>query len=170
MEVILLKFIKNLGKAGDILKVKDGFGRNYLIPNEIAIRATDKNKQQMLSRKNELEEYNVAFKQNAEKFSKVIKHHHLIFIRKASSDTKLFGSVSKMDIVKALIPYCNFIDSSHILLTNNIKNLSIQEVNISLHPEIDQVSVIVNVARSQQEADNAFSNFKFIDDSKVIIE
>lgn len=160
MEIILTKPVRNLGKIGDVVLVKDGFARNYLIPQKMAIRSNEKNKTLILEQKSHLEVENTNKKLDAAKNALIISDKVLVFIKQASDDGKLFGSISKKDIAKALSDTTNIeIKVSSILLDNNIKSTGVFPISVELHPEITS-PIIVNIAKSDTDAKQALESFK----------
>jgi large subunit ribosomal protein L9 len=136
MEVILLKSCKQ-GRFGNIIKVKDGFGRNYLIPRGIAQRATQANKEAFAAKKDELEAANLALLESAEALRDQMIEASVTIYREASNDMKLYGSVSQKDIAQAIMAkYSIEIDPKYILINHRIKNLGSHEVKLQLHPDL----------------------------------
>lgn len=160
MEVILVKPVKKLGKIGEIVKVRNGFGRNYLIPQNFAIRATENNKKLIEQQKHELEEKNANAKTAAEALARLIVGKEISFIRQSADDGRLFGSVNNKEIAKELakiagqeIPY------HHVVLEIPIKSTGLFQVGISLHAEVYS-EILVIVARSESEALEALRSHK----------
>lgn len=160
MELILVKPIKKLGKIGNLVKVKNGFGRNWLIPQGFAIRATEKNKQLIESQKHELEEKNNKAKLEAGLLSEKIDGKDLLFIRQSAADGRLFGSVSNKEIAKELsaiastdIPY------SAIYLEAPLKTIGVFDVEVHLHHDVT-IGITVVIARSESEALDALRSHK----------
>jgi large subunit ribosomal protein L9 len=152
MEVILLERVEKLGAIGDVVKVKDGFARNYLLPNKKALRANDSNRKLFETNRARIEEDNASRRSEAEKASKDVDGKTVQLIRQASNTGQLYGSVSARDIVEALESVGAMVTKSQIVLDRPIKALGVHEVKIALHPEV-AVTVKVNVARSPEEAD-----------------
>ena len=152
MEVILLERVEKLGAIGDVVKVKDGFARNYLLPNKKALRANDSNRKLFETNRARIEEDNASRRSEAEKASKDVDGKTVQLIRQASNTGQLYGSVSARDIVEALESVGAKVTKSQIVLDRPIKALGVHEVKIALHPEV-AVTVKVNVARSPEEAD-----------------
>jgi len=152
MEVILLERVEKLGAIGDVVKVKDGFARNYLLPNKKALRANDSNRKLFETNRARIEEDNADRRAEAEKASKGIDGKTVQLIRQASNVGHLYGSVSARDIVEALETVGAKVTKSQVVLDRPIKALGVHEVKIALHPEV-AVTVKVNVARSPEEAD-----------------
>jgi len=160
MELILVKPVRKLGRIGDIVKVKNGFGRNYLIPQNLAIRASKINKELIEQQKHEFEANNLKTKLEAENNSLLIVNKDLIFIRQSSDDGKLFGSVSNKEIAKKLseIAGCE-VTHANILLEAPLKLAGIYSVEILLHPEVS-TNILVVIARSESEITSVLNNYK----------
>jgi|KBSSwiStaDraftv2_1062776.scaffolds.fasta_scaffold648752_2 large subunit ribosomal protein L9 len=152
MEVILLERVEKLGTIGDVVKVKNGFARNYLLPNKKALRANDANKKLFEANRARIEEENASKRSDAEKASKGVDGKTVQLIRQASNTGQLYGSVSARDIVEALDSVGAKVTKSQVVLDRPIKAIGMHEVKIALHPEVS-VTVKVNVARSPEEAD-----------------
>ena len=152
MEVILLERVEKLGAIGDVVKVKDGFARNYLLPNKKALRANDANRKVFEANRAKIEEDNASRRSEAEKGSKDVEGKTVQLIRQASNTGQLYGSVSARDIVEALEGAGAHVSKSQVVLDRPIKALGVHDVKIALHPEVS-VTVKVNVARSPEEAD-----------------
>jgi len=152
MEVILLERVEKLGTIGDVVKVKNGFARNYLLPNKKALRANDANKKLFEANRARIEEENASKRSDAEKASKGVDSKTVQLIRQASNTGQLYGSVSARDIVEALDNVGAKVTKSQVVLDRPIKAIGMHEVKIALHPEVS-VTVKVNVARSPEEAD-----------------
>lgn len=164
MEVILVKSLrkgsKTWGKIGDIVKVKDGFGRNYLMPQNFAIRATEKNKRLIEEQRHILEEKNIQDKVRAELEIKKIEGKDLSFVRQSSDDGKLFGSVNNKEIAKGLSAVLGHeVPHSAVVMDHPIKSLGVSSVEIMLHPEVT-TRVLVVVGRSESEAQDTLKNYK----------
>ena len=152
MEVILLERVEKLGAIGDVVKVKDGFARNYLLPNKKALRANEANRKVFESNRAKIEEDNASRRTDAEKASKGIDGKTVQLIRQASNTGQLYGSVSARDIVELLDAEGAKVTKSQVVLDRPIKAIGMHEVKIALHPEV-AVTVKVNVARSPEEAE-----------------
>ena len=161
MEVILIKPIKKLGKIGNLVKVKNGFGRNWLIPQGLAIRATEKNKQLIESQKHELEEKNIKAKEEANQLARKIDGKDLLFIRQSAADGRLFGSVSNKEIAKELsdIASCE-IPFAAVDLEAPLKAIGAYNVEIHLHHDVT-ANIAVIIARTESEAQDALRALKF---------
>jgi len=152
MEVILLERVEKLGAIGDVVKVKDGFARNYLLPRKKALRANEANRKVFETNRAKIEEDNASRRGDAEKASKSVDGKTVQLIRQASNTGQLYGSVSARDIVEALEAEGAHLTKSQIVLDRPIKAIGMHEVKVALHPEVS-VTVKVNVARSPEEAD-----------------
>ncbi len=152
MEVILLERVEKLGGIGDVVKVKNGFARNFLLPNKKALRANESNRKLFETNRVRIEEENAEKRSDAEKASKSVDGKSVQLIRQASNVGHLYGSVSARDIAEALEGVGAKVAKSQVVLDRPIKALGVHEVKIALHPEV-AVMVKVNVARSPEEAD-----------------
>ena len=152
MEVILLERVEKLGAIGDVVKVKDGFARNYLLPRKKALRANEANRKVFDANRARIEEENASRRGEAEKAAKGVDGKTVKLIRQASNTGQLYGSVSARDIAEALEGVGATVAKSQVVLDRPIKTIGLHEVKIALHPEV-QVLVKVNVARSPEEAD-----------------
>ena len=152
MEVILLERVEKLGQIGDVVTVKNGFARNYLLPNKKALRANDANKKVFEANRAKIEADNASKRSDAEAASKDVDGKTVQLIRQASNTGQLYGSVSARDIVEALDSDGAKVAKSQVVLKAPIKAIGMHEVRIALHPEVS-VTVKVNVARSPEEAD-----------------
>ncbi len=152
MEVILLERVEKLGAIGDVVKVKDGFARNFLLPNKKALRANEANRKVFEANRARIEEENANRRGDAEKASKGVDGKTVQLIRQASNTGQLYGSVSARDIVEALETEGAHVTKSQVVLDRPIKAIGMYDVKIALHPEV-AVTVKVNVARSPEEAE-----------------
>jgi large subunit ribosomal protein L9 len=152
MEVILLERVEKLGGIGDVVKVKNGFARNFLLPNKKALRANEANRKVFEANRAKIEADNAERRADAEKAAKGVDGKTVQLIRQASNTGQLYGSVSARDIVEALEGEGAKVTKSQIVLARPIKNIGVHEVKVALHPEV-AVTVKVNVARSPEEAD-----------------
>jgi large subunit ribosomal protein L9 len=152
MEVILLERVEKLGGIGDVVTVKNGFARNFLLPNKKALRANEANKKVFEANRAKIESDNAERRTDAEKASKDVDGKTVQLIRQASNTGQLYGSVSARDIVEALEADGAKVTKSQIVLNRPIKTIGVHEVKVALHPEV-AVTVKVNVARSPEEAD-----------------
>jgi large subunit ribosomal protein L9 len=152
MEVILLERVEKLGAIGDVVRVKDGFARNYLLPRKKALRANESNRKLFEAQRAQIEADNAERRSDAEKASKGVDGKSVQLIRQASNTGQLYGSVSARDIAEALEGVGAKVAKSQVVLDRPIKAIGMHEVKIALHPEV-AVMVKVNVARSPEEAD-----------------
>jgi len=152
MEVILLERVAKLGQMGEVVRVKDGFARNFLLPQGKALRATKDNRAKYESMKTQLEARNLELKGDAEKIGAKLNGQSFIVIRQASETGQLYGSVSPRDIVAILTAGGFTLSRSQIALNTPIKNIGLHKVPVALHAEIE-VSITLNVARSVDEAE-----------------
>jgi large subunit ribosomal protein L9 len=152
MEVILLERVAKLGQMGEIVKVRDGYARNFLLKRKKALRATADNRAKYDGMKAELEANNIQAKGEASKVAEKINGRDIIIIRQASESGQLFGSVSVRDIVMALAADGITISRPQVWLDAPIKVIGQQKVTIAVHPEVEAV-ITVTVARSADEAE-----------------
>lgn len=152
MEIILLERIRKLGQMGDVVTVKDGFARNFLLPKGKALRANEKNKQRFDQERANLEARNLEQKSEATSVGDKVAGKSFISIRQAGDTGQLYGSVTSRDIADLITEGGVKLDRNQVLLNRPIKVLGVHEVLISLHPEVE-VTVSVNVARSDEEAE-----------------
>ena len=152
MEVILLERVAKLGQMGEVVKVRDGFARNFLLKRKKALRATEANKAKYQGMKAELEANNLQAKSEASKAAEKIEGLEIIIIRQASESGQLFGSVSVRDIVAALEAEKVHVSRPQVWLDAPIKTIGQQKVTIAVHPEVE-ANINVIVARSADEAE-----------------
>lgn len=152
MEVILLERVAKLGQMGDVVRVKDGFARNFLLPRNKALRATADNRAKFDGMKAELEARNLQAKGEATKVAEKINGRNVVILRQASETGQLFGSVSVRDIMASFESDGITLSRSQVLLDHPIKTIGQHGVSIAVHPEVE-VSVSVTVARSADEAE-----------------
>ena len=153
MEVILLERVGRLGHMGDIVRVKDGFARNFLLPKGKALRATKENKAKYEGMKETLETRNVELRGAAQQIGSGLDGKSFIVLRQASEGGQLYGSVSGRDVA-AILNEGGFkeVNRSHVALNAPIKNIGLHKVPVALHPEVE-ITVTINVARSADEAE-----------------
>lgn len=151
MEVILLERIARLGAVGDVVKVRNGYGRNFLLPMKKALRATTENKKVFEERRHIIEEQNRQAKAAAEVVAKKLEGVSLNLVRQASQEGKLYGSVTIRDIALALKEQGFDVPNSQIVLSTIIKNTGEYPVRITLHAEV-VATVTLNVTRVESEA------------------
>ena len=152
MDVILLERVEKLGSIGDVVTVKNGFARNFLLPNKKALRANESNRKLFEANRAKIESDNANKRGDAEAASKGIEGKSVTLIRQASNTGQLYGSVSARDIVEALAEDGVKVAKSGVVLGRPIKTIGLHEVKISLHAEVSR-TVKVNVARSPEEAE-----------------
>ena len=152
MDIILLERIGNLGQIGDIVTVKDGYARNFLLPQKKALRANDANKKVFEANRERLEKENAEKRTEAEKFGEKVAGAEVVLIRAASNAGQLYGSVNVRDMVAGLTAQGHEIDKKQVIMGAPIKTIGMQEVTVALHPEV-HVTVKANVARSDDEAE-----------------
>ena len=152
MEVILLERIEKLGAIGDVVKVKNGYARNFLLPNGKALRANESNRKVFETNRERIESQNAERRAAAETESKGIDGTTVQLIRQASNTGQLYGSVSARDLAELLETAGHKVAKNQIVLDRPIKALGIHDVRIALHPEVS-VTIHVNVARSPEEAE-----------------
>ena len=151
MEVILLEHVEKLGKMGDKVNVKNGYARNYLLPQKKALRATDANMAYFEAQKAALEAHNKELFEAASKLAETLNGFNAVLIRQAAETGQLYGSVTIRDIAGAIKEAGFDVARRYIYLEKPIKDLGIYQVKLNLHPEVTQ-TILVNVARSADEA------------------
>ena len=151
MEVILLEHVEKLGKMGDVVAVKNGYARNYLLPQKKALRATDANKAVFEKQKAELEAHNKALFDEATKKAEALNGFSAVLIRQAAETGQLYGSVTIRDIAAAVKEAGFAVERRCVYLEKPIKDLGIYEVRLNLHPEVSQ-TILINIARTSEEA------------------
>src|ERR1700761_206103 len=151
MQVILLERVEKLGQMGDEVKVKDGFGRNYLLPQKKALRATKANREYFQTQKAQLEARNLENKKEAEKIAKKLDGKSFVLLRQAGDRGQLYGSVSPRDIADVVGQGGFTINRTQVTISTAIKHIGLFTIPVVLHPEV-KVNVTINVARSEDEA------------------
>ena len=152
MEVILLERVGKLGQMGDVVRVKDGFARNFLLPKGKALRATKDNRSRFETMKGDLEARNLEQKGEAEKIAQKLNGQSFAVLRQAAEGGQLYGSVSPRDLAALVIEKGFAVDRAQIALHAPIKTIGLHKVPVSLHPEVE-VTVSLTVARSADEAE-----------------
>jgi len=152
MEIILLERIEKLGQMGDVVSVKDGYARNFLLPQNKALRSTRANRERFERERIQLEARNLERKQEAEALAEKIDGSAFLIVRQAGEGGQLYGSVSSRDIAEAVSESGTSIERRQVNLTAPIKAIGLQDIRITLHPEVS-VTVTLNVARSPEEAE-----------------
>ena len=162
MQIILLERIEKLGSIGDEVTVKDGYARNFLLPNKKALRANEANRKVFEANRARIEAENAARREDARNESGNVEGKEVVLIRAASNAGQLYGSVSVRDIADALVEQGAKVSKAMIVLERPIKTLGVYDVKVSLHPEVS-VNVKVNVARSPDEAELQSKGVNVID-------
>lgn len=152
MDIILLERVEKLGGIGDVVTVKTGYARNFLLPNKKALRANEANKKVFEANRAQIEADNETKRKEAEQASGGVDGKQIVLIRASSASGQLYGSVSVRDIVEALAADGAHVEKSMVVLEKPIKTLGVFDVRIRLHPEVS-VTVQANVARSSDEAE-----------------
>ena len=152
MEIILLERVEKLGHIGDLVTVKDGYARNYLLPNKKALRANEANRKVFEANRAKIEADNANRRGDAEKHATNVEGKQIVLIRAASNTGQLYGSVSGRDVADMVNAEGGKIDRSMVVLDKPIKTLGVHPVKVRLHAEVT-VSVNINIARSQDEAE-----------------
>ncbi len=152
MKVILLERVERLGALGDVVSVKDGFARNYLLPRSKALRANEANLKVFESQRHDIEARNTQAREGAERSAKKIDGETYVIIRQAGESGQLYGSVSGRDVAEAVQAEGGQIDRSQVVLDKPIKTIGVHPVKVRLHAEVT-ITVNVNVARSKDEAE-----------------
>ena len=153
MEIILLERIEKLGAIGDVVTVKDGYARNFLLPNKKALRSNNANKAVFEANRARIEAENAARRSDAEKAAEGVNGKQIVLIRQSSNSGQLYGSVAVRDVVDALhADGITNVTKAMVVLERPIKTLGVFDVKVALHPEV-AVTITVNVARSPEEAE-----------------
>ncbi|MFC3097594.1 50S ribosomal protein L9 [Alteraurantiacibacter palmitatis] len=152
MQIILLERIENLGTIGDVVNVKDGYARNFLLPQKKALRANDANRRVFEANRERLEKENADRRAAAEKQAETVAGAEIVLIRASSNSGQLYGSVNVRDVAEALVAQGHKVDKRQVIMGAPIKTLGVFNVTVALHPEV-QVTVKANVARSDDEAE-----------------
>lgn len=171
MQVILLQRVGRIGQMGDVVNVKDGFARNFLLPQKKALRATKENLAKFEGQRAQLEANNLALKKEAEAVAAKLDGQSFVTIRSAGDTGQLYGSVSPRDISEVVTAGGFTIDRNQVVVDKPIKTLGLHSAKVQLHPEV-LVSVQINVARSAEEAERQArgENVTVIKDEKLDIE
>jgi large subunit ribosomal protein L9 len=152
MKVILLERVEHLGAIGDVVSVKDGFARNFLLPRSKALRATSSNMKVFEAQRVQIEARNAAARADAEKAGEALDGHTYVLIRQAGESGQLYGSVSGRDVAEAVNAEGGKVDRAQVVLDRPIKTLGVHPVKVRLHAEVS-ITVNINIARSLDEAD-----------------
>jgi len=156
VEVILLERIEKLGQMGDVVNVKTGFARNYLLPQNKALRKTKQNLSRFESQRVQLEADNLTRKNEAEKIARKLENMNITIIRAAGETGQLYGSVTSRDIAENVTKAGISINKNQVILNRALKVLGLEPIRISLHPEVS-VEVTANIARNKEEAEQQLS-------------
>jgi large subunit ribosomal protein L9 len=151
MEVILLERVPHLGQLGQVVKVKPGYARNFLLPTKKALRATKENLAYFERQKSVIEQTNAERRQSATQQGGKIDGAAVVIVRQAAESGQLYGSVTARDIADAVSALGHSVERSHVVLNQAIKTLGLFPITLQLHPEV-AVTVTVNIARSEEEA------------------
>lgn len=151
MDIILLERIEKLGTIGDVVSVRDGYARNFLLPQKKALRANDANRAVFEANRERLEKENAEKRIVAEKAGEKVAGTEIVLIRASSNSGQLYGSVSVRDIVEALVEKGHEVTKAQVILERPIKTIGMFDVRVALHPEV-HVTIKTNVARSDDEA------------------
>ena len=159
MEVILLQRVEKLGFIGDIVNVKNGYAKNYLIPNKKCLKATEENKTIFESRKATLELEHINSKKEAEFLSSKIVGQDVVIIRNAGESGYLYGSVKPKDIADAFQLKSFVLDKNQVIIPEPLKTLGVCSIKLMIHADVE-TSVLVNIARSPEEADVQMDKYR----------
>lgn len=151
MQIVLLERVEKLGQMGEVVRVRDGYARNFLLPEKKALRATAENLKFFEARRAQLETSNLEQKKDAEAVAKKLDGKSFVILRQSGETGILYGSVNSRDIANALTEGGFSTQRQQITLTRQIKNLGLHDVRVVLHPEVS-ANVTINVARSAEEA------------------
>jgi large subunit ribosomal protein L9 len=152
MDVILLERIASLGQMGDVVRVRDGYARNFLLPQGKALRANEGNRKRFESQRSQLEARNLERKSEAEQVFEKLNGQSFVIVRQAAETGQLYGSVTTRDVAEQVTALGFSITRSQVALGQPIKAIGLHSVEVVLHPEVS-ASVTVNIARSQDEAE-----------------
>jgi large subunit ribosomal protein L9 len=152
MEIILLERVANLGAMGDVVTVKDGYARNFLLPQKKALRANEANRKVYEANRERLEKENAERRTSATAAGEKLEGAEIVLLRSSSNAGQLYGSVNVRDVVQGLEAAGHKVDKRQVVMGHPIKTLGIHDVTIALHPEV-QVTIKANVARSDDEAE-----------------
>lgn len=152
MELILLERIAKLGQMGDIVRVRDGYGRNFLLPQGKALRATKANIAKFEDQRAQLEARNLETKKEAERVAETLDGQSFVLVRSAAESGALYGSVTARDVSDAATTGGFTVERSQVQIDKPVKELGLHEITVSLHPEVS-ATITINVARSAEEAE-----------------
>ena len=169
IELILMQRVEKLGQMGELVKVKPGYARNYLLPQGKAIRATKANLAQFESQRAQLEAQNLKRREEAERVAERMEGLSVVLIRSAGESGSLYGSVSARDISDACTAAGLTLGRQQVLLDQPIKTLGLSTVRVELHPEV-LLPVVVNVARSPEEAEKQARGEEIVREEEITLE
>ena len=152
MEVVLLERVEKLGQMGDVVSVKDGYARNYLLPQSKALRATKSNLAHFETQRAQLEARNLEMKKEAEAVAEKLDGQQFVIIRQASEAGSLYGSVTSRDAAEAATEGGFTVGKGQVVLERPVKELGLHAMRVVLHPEVS-ATITINVARSEEEAE-----------------
>jgi large subunit ribosomal protein L9 len=152
MEIILLERVAKLGQMGEVVRVRDGYARNYLLPRAKALRATNENKARFETQRAQLEARNLELRKDAEAVFEKLNGQSFVIIRQAGESGVLYGSVSSRDVAEILVAGGFTVERRQVALTEPLKKLGLHSVPVTLHPEVEAI-ISINVARSTDEAE-----------------
>ncbi len=152
MQIVLLEHVENLGNIGDVVTVKDGYARNYLLPSSKALRATKQNIEHFERERVAIEKLNAERKNDAEEIARRIDKKIYAIIRQSGESGQLYGSVTSRDISETITKTDIKVLRSQIILHKPIKTIGLHELKIKLHPEVS-INVVINIARTENEAE-----------------
>ncbi len=152
MKVVLLERVERLGVIGDVVQVKDGFARNFLLPRQKALRATTSNLKVFEAERGQIEVRNAEARATAERNGSKLEGETYVLIRQAGEGGQLYGSVSGRDVAEVIVETGAKVERSQVVLDRPIKTVGVHEIKLRLHPEL-AVTVRINIARSPDEAD-----------------
>ena len=152
MKVVLLERVERLGAIGDVVQVKDGFARNFLLPRQKALRATTSNLKVFEAERGQIETRNAEARAAAERNGAKLEGESYVLIRQAGEGGQLYGSVSGRDVADVIVETGARVERSQVVLDRPIKTVGVHEIKLRLHPEVT-VTVRINIARSPDEAD-----------------
>jgi len=167
MEVILLERIEKLGQMGDVVNVKPGYARNYLLPRKKALRASEASRAVFQEQRAQLEAENLKNRQEAEGIATEVNGRTIIIVRQASDSDQLYGSITTRDIANGSTESGVTIDRRQVILPNPIKTVGMHSVRIDLHPEVT-TEIVANIARSEEEAETQARGERVNRDGDVI--
>ena len=161
MEIVLLERVEKLGQIGDVVKVKPGYARNFLLPQGKALRANKENLAKFEAERSAIEAKNADAKKKAELLSEAIGNFNVSIVRAASEMGQLFGSVTSRDISEAIIQAGYEVEKRQVVMDSAIKTLGLFKIKLALHPEVTK-KIVVNVARSLEEAKTQLESGKAV--------